>query len=175
MKIKNLAMGVGLALFIAPLLSAQERSAGGSQQYQASWSSLKTMIDQTNGTLSAMQIDVSDLKGKMTDVTACGNNMKLYAPQLSPNTTHKCVDVLKDLPQDPLIKKILSCGTRKMFTDKDGNCVSIAASKTPTLQCTAAPSHWEGTHNGMVEPHLVFTCPANTELLSNSCCSIVNK
>jgi hypothetical protein len=112
-------------------LSAQERSAGGSQQYQASWSSLKTMIDQTNGLVSGLQADlgtlggrVGDLEGLTTTMTNCGNAGKLYGPEYSP-AKGKCVDVQSLVNSNELLISVLNCGKRGLSYDQVNNTCAV--------------------------------------------------
>lgn len=87
-------------LLITLPVMAQERTAGGALQTQASWGALKSMVDKTNGDVRIIQIDMGEMKkcaalGKLwiagqgcvnaksddyDQILLCGSTGKVYNP-----------------------------------------------------------------------------------------------
>lgn len=69
---KFYGMMAALCLAVAPV-HAQERTASGPLETQASWSALKSMVESTNGNLATLRIEVDAIK-------KCGTQSMIYAP-----------------------------------------------------------------------------------------------
>jgi hypothetical protein len=144
-----------LAPVLATNVVAQERSAGGSQQYQASWSSLKTMIDQTNGDVSALRSDFTPVKNKVDDITSCGNVGKIYGPDYSTNKA-KCVNIQELINSNILLKNIAGCNAKGLLYDQNADtCKSIAIpkidSKTFNVEADAYKTCGYNNSNSMAD------------------------
>jgi hypothetical protein len=98
-----------MVLMVASVVQAQERTAGGSLQAEASWGALKSMIERTDGNVATLKIDVNAMK-------ACGALGKIW-------TGTQCVNA-------DLVDSIVNCGDQGKVYDKSANaCVATAPSR----------------------------------------------
>lgn len=75
------------ALLSAPVSAvAQERTAGGNLQAEASWAALQSMIKKTNGDVQVLRIDVAAQRN-------CGNKGMVYGPDHESKDENGCVSV----------------------------------------------------------------------------------
>lgn len=101
-------------LLVSSPASAQETTAGGTLDTQASWTALQNMLSATNGNVSLLRTDVNAMK-------TCAATLKMWQPGKG------CVDI-----SDPDVAKIIACGKQgKVYgsgtAGADGNgCVTMA-------------------------------------------------
>jgi len=71
---------------LVPAAYAQERTATGPLQTEASWAALQNRIDATNGNVAALRIEVEAMK-------KCNNQKKIHAPQSADADADGCIPV----------------------------------------------------------------------------------
>ncbi len=102
-----LALASAALLCVTPAI-AQERTAGGSLQNEASWSALKSLVDKAQGDTNLNKIDIKAIKD-------CAASGKLYAGA-------GCRDIV-----DNRIDQIIRCGNlNKVYSSAKGDCADIA-------------------------------------------------
>jgi hypothetical protein len=72
---RNVVSLIAVILFAVPLVAAaQERTAGGNAQQEASWSALTSLINKTDGDVKVLRIELNAMKD-------CNSKGMIYAPQ----------------------------------------------------------------------------------------------
>jgi len=89
---------------------AQERTAGGNLQTEASWSALKTLVDRTQGNIDLVRIELNAMQ-------KCNDQKKLYS-----KTTGQCLDII-----DARVDEMVKCGNlNKIYSTTQKGCVEVA-------------------------------------------------
>ena len=110
LRILSLALVVGCATLFAP--HAQESTAGGTLQTEASWSALKSLIDSANNRISLLDVDIGAAKN-------CAKQTKIWDP------ARGCVNI-----DTTYYDKVVACADLGQLYDKGTNkCVAITADK----------------------------------------------
>lgn len=98
---------------ISPVTHAQEATASGALNTQASWSALQNMLTATNGNVSLLRIDVNAMK-------VCGAQKKIWTGTacVAPTVTTPGIDT-------SVYDKLVACADKGQFYDKSANaCVN---------------------------------------------------
>jgi hypothetical protein len=98
--------------FVATASFAQERTAGGSLQAEASWTALQTLIGKVQGDVAINKIDIEAIKN-------CARLGKVWNPD-------------KGCSDSDLLEKVLDCGEQnKVYNRKTNSCYGEAPQPTP--------------------------------------------
>ncbi len=110
---------------------AQERTAGGSLQTEASWTALQSMIGKTNGDVSIIKTDLNAMK-------ACAADRKIWDP------ARGCVNI-----DTTLYDNVVTCGDSGRVYDRSaGGCVpAVAVAPTCRLSSVAKSSSNRGSND----------------------------
>jgi hypothetical protein len=121
---------VAITLLTPWIVNAQERTAGGSLQTEASWSALKNLIDKVQGDTTINKIDINAIK-------SCASQGKLYAGS-------GCQDVA--IPTDPRVTSIIDCGNQgKVYSADQHTCIKVTGSNRWTYS-RSGPTGGTATH-----------------------------